>query len=43
MYCVGVGGVKDGYIPDHAAEVSLGLDILTDAEVARSLFEERVL
>lgn len=28
---------------DHARDISLGLDVLADAEVARSLLEERVL
>ncbi len=30
-------------IPDHATEVSLWLNILTDAEVAWPLLEERIL
>jgi hypothetical protein len=29
--------------PDHAAKVTLGLDVLTDAEVLWALLEERVL
>jgi hypothetical protein len=34
-------GCRD--LPDHTAQVALGLDILTDAEIAGALLEEGVL